>query len=399
MKIAHVTDFYLPRLGGIEVHVHDLAARQRAAGHEVDVFTSSPPGSGRNGTAEAGGGTGEPDGSGDPAGGGGVRRVTDGLRRPAALHPAAPVHGVRALLAGSYDVVHAHAGVWSPLAFGAGLVAPRRAVPTVVTFHSLLSWASPLYRAGDLGLRWSRSRVHWTAVSEVATAPLRSLLPPGTEVGVLPNAVDLADWQVDPAPREPFDVLAVAVMRLAPRKRPLALLRTLRRVHAQLPPHIRLRTVVVGDGPERPSLERYLRRHRMTGLVSLPGRQTRGQIRELYTRADVFLAPAHLESFGIAALEARCAGIPVIAMAHSGIRDFVRDGTEGLLVSSDAGMGRALLRLAGDPALRSAMSRYNRAVPPAFGWPDALARTEQAYHRAAVLLGRQLPRPLMPVPA
>jgi len=377
VKIAHVTDFYLPRLGGIEVHVHDLAARQRAAGHEVHVLTASP------GRVD--------DGESDAMSAAQVLRVTEGLRRPAALHPAAPLLGARSLAVGGYDVVHAHAGVWSPLAFIAGMTAPRRAVPAVVTFHSLLSWASPIYRGGDLVIRWSHSPVHWTAVSEVATVPLRRLLPPGTQVGVLPNAVEVAAWQVHPTPREPYDVLAVAVMRLAPRKRPLALLRTLRRVHAALPPHVRLRTVLVGEGPERASLERYLRRYGLSGRVSLPGRQTRTQIRDLYRRADVFLAPAHLESFGIAALEARCAGVPVVAMAHSGISDFVTDGVEGLLVDSDAQMGRALLRLAGNPKLLSGMAAHNRAVPPAFGWPDALARTEDAYQRAAQRIGVELP--------
>ena len=42
MRIAHVSDFYLPRLGGIEIQVSDLAARQRLAGHTVDIITSSP---------------------------------------------------------------------------------------------------------------------------------------------------------------------------------------------------------------------------------------------------------------------------------------------------------------------------------------------------------------------
>ena len=37
-----LTDCYLPRLGGIEVQVHDLSARLRAAGHEVEIFTATP---------------------------------------------------------------------------------------------------------------------------------------------------------------------------------------------------------------------------------------------------------------------------------------------------------------------------------------------------------------------
>lgn len=42
MRVAHVSDFYLVGLGGIEMHISDLARRQRQAGHEVRVLTSSP---------------------------------------------------------------------------------------------------------------------------------------------------------------------------------------------------------------------------------------------------------------------------------------------------------------------------------------------------------------------
>ncbi|HEY3605375.1 MAG TPA: hypothetical protein VGL04_11950, partial [Sporichthyaceae bacterium] len=42
LRIAHVTDFYLPRCGGIELQVRDLATRQVAAGHRVTVLTSTP---------------------------------------------------------------------------------------------------------------------------------------------------------------------------------------------------------------------------------------------------------------------------------------------------------------------------------------------------------------------
>ena len=42
MKIALLSDCYLPRLGGIEVQVHDLAARLIDRGHEVVVLTATP---------------------------------------------------------------------------------------------------------------------------------------------------------------------------------------------------------------------------------------------------------------------------------------------------------------------------------------------------------------------
>jgi glycosyltransferase involved in cell wall biosynthesis len=386
VKIAHVADFYLPRLGGIEVHVHDLAARQRAAGHTVHVITSSPPG--------AVGGVGELPADEEAF----VHRIGTGLRWQHPLNPAAAARVFRVLKNTDYDVIHAHAGVWSSLAFGGALTGARLGIPTVLTWHSLLAWAHPLYRLVDWTVDWSHRDVLWTAVSARAAAPLKSLLPAPAEVGVLSNAVDVADWTVVPRDRDPDEVLLVAVMRLAPRKRPIALLKSIRAVRAALPGHIRLRMAIIGEGPERATMEKYISRFGLGDVVELCGRRTRAEIAEIYRRGDVFVAPAKWESFGIAALEARCAGVPVVAMRKTGIADFVDDETHGLLVDSDEQMTAALIRLCRDPALRAAMAERSRAVPPPFSWNDALVSTQDAYRRAAHLVGKTLPESI-PLPA
>lgn len=366
MKIAHVTDFYLPRLGGIEVHVHDLAQRQRAAGHDVHILTSSP----RTGPGP------------DEAG---VVRIGTPLRWQNALNPYAAVLIHRALRGSDYDVVHAHGGVWSSTAFAGAMSAAELGIPAVVTWHSLLDWARPLYRLVDLGVGYTTRPVNWTAVSECASRPLLSLLPPGMNVGILPNAVDAADWLATPRARDGNGIHVVAVMRLAPRKRPIQLLRMLRAARRHVPAGVDIRTTIIGEGPERAAMEKFLRRNGMGGTVALPGRLSRAEIREVYRGADVFVAPATLESFGIAALEARCAGLPVVAMRASGIADFIADGVDGLLVDTDEEMTGALLRLAADAALRGEITGHNRRVTPAYGWADALATTEKAYTVAAEL--------------
>ena len=176
-------------------------------------------------------------------------------------------------------------------------------------------------------------------------------------------------------------------MRLAPRKRPLPLLRILRRVRDHLPDRIRLTATIIGDGPQRHLLESYLARHGMSDWVSLPGRYSRERIRAAYRRSDVFVAPANLESFGIAALEARCAGLPVVAKAHTGIREFVADGDEGLLVTSDDEMAFALARLARSAGLRERIACYNRTMPATVNWVDVVARYEATYKRACDVIG------------
>jgi glycosyltransferase involved in cell wall biosynthesis len=382
VKIAHVADFYLPRLGGIEVHLHDLATRQRAAGHTVDIITSSPPAL----PGSAGELTAQEEAS--------VLRIGDGLRWQHPLNPVAATRVHRVLKERDYDVVHAHAGVWSSLAFGGALAATKLTIPTVLTWHSLLAWAHPIYRLVDWTVGWSSHDVLWTAVSGGAAKPLLSLLPGGTEVGVLPNAVDVEDWLVDPVDRLADEVHLVAVMRLAPRKRPHALLKVLRQVRNAVPAEIKIKVSIVGEGPERPTMERYLSRHGLGDMVDLPGRRTRAEIGELYRHADAFIAPAKLESFGIAALEARCAGVPVVAWRRTGIADFVGHGEHGLLVDSDNEMRDALVRLCTEPTLRRDLAARSRAVVPPFGWPDALAGADDAYRRAAALVGKTLPAPV-----
>ena len=373
MRIAHVSDFYLPRLGGVEMHVHDLATRQQAAGHTVEILTATP-------------------GCTDPAAGGPVvRRVTEVLRHPRALHPAAPRLVAQALREGKYDVVHAHSGIWSPFGWAGVAAATRAGIPAVVTLHSLLTSYEPGFRLADRVLGWSSLPVQLTAVSEVAAAPLRRLAGPDREVLVLPNGIDPAEWRISPAPRRPDQVTVVAVMRLALRKRPLPLLRMLRGARHRLPAEVGLRAVIVGDGRQRVRMERYLDRHGMAGWVELPGRLSRADIRAVFERADLFVAPATLESFGIAALEARCSGLPVLARAGSGVGAFVVEGQDGLLTGSDGDMVGALVRLAGDPAERERMAMHSRKVPVDIGWPAVLRRTEAAY-AAADQIVRSRPR-------
>jgi glycosyltransferase involved in cell wall biosynthesis len=339
MKILHVSDSYLPRLGGIELHVRDLAGRQRAAGHEVWIATRTA--------------------CGDLADGPGVLRVGH--------------TGPGRLLDPSADVVHAHVSIVSPFSLAAAHRSARAGIPTVVTVHSMWTHAGPLpWLARELW-RMREWPVTWSAVSEPAAVTVRELLD--VPVHVVPNAVDLAEWTPPPdlPPADPPHV--VSVMRLTGVKRAVPLVRTLRRAAQE----VDLTATIVGDGPDRRSVERYLRRHRLTVRVRLTGTLDRAAIRRELAAASIFVAPAHRESFGIAALEARASGVPILASARSGVATFVDHGRDGLLAADDRGLTTQLLRLLGDRQLREQIARHNRLVPPAYGWDEALARNAELY--------------------
>jgi glycosyltransferase involved in cell wall biosynthesis len=377
VRIAHVSDCYLPRLGGIEAQVHGLACRQRLAGHDAQVITATPVAR-HDRTRD------------DVVEGVPVHRVTADLPYELPLHPRPGREVLRVVEAGAFDVAHLHVGVLAQFAQGAAQALVRAQVPLVVTVHSLWGPAAGLFRLADALVRWGDWPAVLTAVSEAAARPVRAALRGRAEVGVIPNGIDPADWRVEPAPQQPGVVLVAAAMRLAARKRPLPLLEALREVRVGLPRHLELHAVVAGEGPQRRAMERYRDRHDLS-WVELPGRLAAAELRDLYARADLFAAPAVLEAFGIATLEARAAGLPVVARAGTGAEEFVSDGVEGLLTSSDGTFAAALHRLVADPALRSRIAAHNRRVPPAVSWDEVVGRTLDAYERAARLVPLRAP--------
>lgn len=378
MRVLHVSDCYLPRLGGIELQVHDLACRQAAAGHDVSILTTTAGGSPSDGAGHLQ-----------------IIRPAERDHAPEKIVYRATPRGMTAFNAvlDSYDAVHVHASSFSPLSFLAAHHASKRGVPTVATVHSLWAKATPLFATAHRLTGWGDWRVTWSAVSNAAAVSLRSIVGDRAPVTILPNGIDPEEWRIAPAAAESGRLRIAAVSRLARRKRLVQFVEILHAAHDQLAPGLALDVEILGEGPQRAHIERYLRRHHMEDWVHLVGRRSRSEIRATFARSDLFVAPARLESFGIAALEARCAGLPVVALAGTGVQDFVAHGREGWLVRSDAAMVDTIVSVARSPEVLAGVSAHNRSVPASISWAHVLDGCEDLYGRAAVIHGRQWRRP------
>jgi glycosyltransferase involved in cell wall biosynthesis len=371
VRIAHVSDCFAPRLGGIEMQVNDLTRRQQEAGLQPEVITATPLPRRLKGKAFS------------------VPVHRYGIPLPAEIAnnpiPSRPIE--KALRRGNFDLVHVHAGVGSPFAAAGVRVALKMGFPVAVTVHCLPA----SFRLPAILTPWATPqiarRIALNAVSEAAAAPLRERT--GVQVSVVPNGLDPQDWAVGPVDRGADDgsvVHAVSTMRLSVRKRPLQLLAAVHAAQLELGPAVSLRLSVFGDGKLMPRMRRYLSRNGMTETVTLAGRIDRDQLRSMYQQADLFIAPAFLESFGIAALEARCAGLPVLAMRGTGITEFVEDGREGLLADGDEEMTAALVRISLHRELRRGIAEHNRITQPPTAWPKVLDRVNDEYARAIAIL-------------
>lgn len=391
MRITHVSDTYLPLLGGIEAQVGRLARQQAAAGHDVEVITTTPAAPGAHGVSTA------------VEDGVTVHRIAARVPGGWPVHPRSTAH-VTALLRAAVarherpDVVHLHMGVLAPTVQAALRPVTRLGLPAVLTVHSVWGSAWRLFAAADTLTGWSRWPVRWSAVSELTAEPLRRLVRPGTgagagraDVAILLNGLDLDAWRVPRTERdarpEGRAVHVVAAARFAPRKRLLPLLTAVAEAVSRLPDGA-LFVTLAGDGPERAAIRRFVAEHDLRDVVSLPGRLTETELKRLYARADVFVAPSPAEAFGIAALEAQAAGLAVVAHSESGVAERVVDGATGLLVPDDGALATALMRLAAEPGLLDDLLERAATPPSGVSWPEVLATTHRTYEEAAALTRR-----------
>ncbi|HET9453898.1 MAG TPA: glycosyltransferase family 4 protein [Gemmatimonadaceae bacterium] len=360
-RVAIVTDWFAPRQGGIETQLAELARRLAGAGADVGVITATP----------------------GPTMGDGydVHRL-DVLTLPAPPLAISPmlIPRLREALSRGWDLVHAHVSVVSPVGWTGALVARSLGLPVAVTFHSVLRGKAVLLRLASALTPLATSRVAWSAVSRLVAEQARWGIGAGAEVNALPNGLDLSFWNV-PRLGVASRVTLVSAMRLHRKKRGRQLLRAYATAARRV--KVPVRMVIVGDGPEREGL---LGEITMLGLRSgtataeIRGWLRAAELRQLYAESHGFVMASVHEAFGIAALEARAAGLPVIAR-RSGNTEFLEHDVNALLANDDAGLAEAIASFIEDPALRSRLASGASDLSR-FDWPAVIDAHLREYERA-----------------
>lgn len=361
MRIALVSDCYPPRLGGIESQVHGLAHALAAAGHAVTVLTATPEGEERGDRITYDGSV-------------VVRRLTINLPFDLPVNPFAD-QILRSELP-RFDVVHIHTGIVSPFARMATDICVQTRVPAIITWHCMLVDA-PWYGLANPVRQWAEAGLILTAVSREAARQVEAMAGEGVVVSTLPNLINDEPWESTRRLRASRlshgsgTLKLVTATRLTRRKRVMALvpmMRTAIERGADVELHI------YGDGP----LRRRLSLAERTLPIVVHGRIDAATLAREYATADVFVSPVVKEAFGIAALEARAAGVPVVYRQGSGISEFISHGVDGLRVASDDEMAAGLTMLSNHP--RRLARLHERALqPPGLTWTRGLERYLDLY--------------------
>jgi phosphatidylinositol alpha-1,6-mannosyltransferase len=175
----------------------------------------------------------------------------------------------------------------------------------------------------------------------------------------------------------------VTVGNLVERKGHDMVLRALPRVAREIPG---VTYLIVGDGPNRASLEALAVEAGVRDRVVFAGQVPRDELPDVYALSDVFVMPsrarldhADVEGFGMVFLEASACGKPVIGGHSGGISEAVVDGQTGFLVDpSDEGhIASRILEVLSDKTLATSLGdQGRRRVVASFGWEDVVGRLQ-----------------------
>jgi glycosyltransferase involved in cell wall biosynthesis len=160
------------------------------------------------------------------------------------------------------------------------------------------------------------------------------------------------------------------------------------RALAELPPEATLTIHGTGDPEYLSEMRAEAERMRVADRVDFGRFASQGELRAIYAAADVVVFPVRWEEpFGLIPLEAMGLGRPVVATAHGGSAEFLRDGDNALTFAADdhGELAERVRRLAGDPDLRARLVEHGARTAAAHTADEFARRTVEAIVAAAGL--------------
>jgi L-malate glycosyltransferase len=276
-----------------------------------------------------------------------------------------------------YAIPHAIAGFLAQQMLGDK--APRMVTTLHGTDITIVGQDRSFFEITRFGIERSQGV---TAVSEFLRRMTVQEFQIAQPIEVIPNFVDLDLYPEEPPDRSPLAApgqkVLLHVSNFRPVKRVLDVVRIFDRVRREVDAVL----LLVGEGPERSSAQALGRRLGIQDRLRFLG--TRQSIEEIAGMADVLLLPSELESFGMSALEAMAARVPVVGSDAGGLPEVVRHAETGFLlpVGDVEGMAARTLEILKDEERRREMGQAGRRRAEAlFAADRVVSQYEQVYEK------------------
>ena len=323
-RIGIVSDWFYPKIGGIQSHVDGLCRYLLKQKYYPIVIAQKNKKECKNNFPYP------------------VYRV-DGFVLP--FFDFAPVgtygHLQRVISYGLFDLIHSH-HAFTPMSLYSIDIAYKYGIPSVLTAHSLGFWWRSryiwkLFSEFLMGVRQYYKKVNRIIAVSNAVKDFMSYFANPEKIVVIPNAIHTSEYRLNVDKQDlrnelniaPDEKVILFLGRLVFRKGVHILIDAFKKLNAD--PLTRL--YIIGTGSMEATLRGMVSAFNLSNRVVFVGRVSHELKIKYLNAADFVVAPSiYGEAFGIVVIEALAAGKPVIATRVGGMKDILHHGEDGFFV-------------------------------------------------------------------
>lgn len=359
MKVLLVTDTWIPVINGVVTSVSTLRDGLLECGHEVRTLTVNN----KIRTVAP-----KP----DPAPVYQVRSLSvEWIYKDARVTPWVPALVRKSIKTWKPEIIHTH-GEFSTYIY-AKYLAKQLNIPHIHTYHTLYEdytqYFCPSKTLGKKLVRWiTRGLINSRQAAVAPTEKVARLLREygvKTKIAVIPTGIDLPSLDLDRAnlkskTRAKYGIpttglLGVAVGRLGYEKNTRELIEFIR----DCP---QLSILIVGDGPARKELEKFVDALDLRDRIVFAGAVAHEEVTNLYIAGDIFLSASRSETQGLTTIEAMSCSLPLLCRADDAITGVLYEGENGFSYNNQTEFCAAVNKFSENPELLEKLGGRSRTI-------------------------------------
>lgn len=282
------------------------------------------------------------------------------------------------------DLIHVHYAI--PHAYAAYIAKQilrekNIELPTITTLHGTditLVGKHPSYQSA-VEFSINKSDVV-TTVSDSLKQDTYKIFNIKKEIQVIPNFIDNSlyefnceDLRKNLAQKQQKIVIHVSNLRKVKRVTDVI------KIFNEIQKKVECKLIIVGEGPELEAMNNLIHEFKLNNKVRILGKVK--DLNKILCISDLFLLPSSKESFGLAALEAMAAGVPVVSSNTGGIPEVNQEGVTGFLrnIGDIEGMSQAAIELLSDDERLSQFKQNAKQNAIKFDLNNILPQYENLY--------------------